>query len=500
MDYIKKKLDSVQKNKNKENYNQLAYLPNFVILPTGSKKYSGTNFENIHKNQSNCWLYLQFCYKNLILNIIFLSYQASKQIRVWGFELRHSVRDLKQIITDPEARHLFRLNVNLNTKIWLHNKIPFFQRFILLFSRANLLILAVLVILLTKLLPLNGIQYNRSFLSQAIENYSIKSNFVEFNQGNLANLLTKDKQLQDEFRIKKHEVKEGETINSIAEEYGVLADTIIINNKIEKDKPLPKTVYFPWQDSYLHFASVEIKPKELADLYKVDEKEIYSQNEDILNYETGTFAKDKVVIIPTKDFANIKKIDDERDAKKKEEDSKKEDEERKKKFAETYQNQLNQKLANGQTIQNGTRTNNPNNLANNANSGQFSNQFSTDKRSNGFIWPTKGVISRCIQPGHEACDIANSSMPPVYAVQDAIVEDVYRFTVYGYGNAVVLNHGNGIKTLYAHLNEIYVSKGQVVSQGQGIGQMGNTGNSTGTHLHIEVIDRGVRQNPLAYLP
>jgi murein DD-endopeptidase MepM/ murein hydrolase activator NlpD len=496
MNYPKKPVDSVQENKNRENSHQLAYLPNFVILPKGSKKSSETKI----KSKPKIWLWIYFAFKNFLLNILFLIYQALKQIRVWDFALRYNIKDLKQIIIDPESRHLFKLNLNLNTKLWLDKKIPLLKKTILLSGRANLLILVILVVLVTKLLPINGIQYNRSFLSQAIENYSIKSNFVDFNKDDLTNLLTKDKKLEDEFRIKKHEVKEGETVDSIAEEYGILADTLIINNKIEKDKPMPKTLYFPWQDSYLYFASADIKPKELSDIYKVDEKEIYSQNEDILNYETGTFAKDKIVIIPTKDFANIKKIEEDRSKKQKEEDSKREIEDRKKKFAETYQNQLNQKLVNGQLIQNGPYSGNPNNSADPANSGKYSDQFSSDKRSSGFIWPTKGVISRCIQPGHEACDIANASMPPVYAVQDAIVEDVYRFTVYGYGNAVVLNHGNGIKTLYAHMNEIYVTKGQTVAQGQAIGQMGNTGNSTGTHLHMEVIDRGVKQNPLAYLP
>ena len=120
--------------------------------------------------------------------------------------------------------------------------------------------------------------------------------------------------------------------------------------------------------------------------------------------------------------------------------------------------------------------------------------------SAGLIWPTKGTISRCIQPGHPGCDIANPTMPPVYAVADGVVTDVYHFNVYGYGNAVIIDHGNGLTSLSAHLNETYVTKGQSVNQGQAIGQMGNTGNSTGTHLHIEIKLNKVVQNPLAYFP
>jgi len=70
---------------------------------------------------------------------------------------------------------------------------------------------------------------------------------------------------------------------------------------------------------------------------------------------------------------------------------------------------------------------------------------------------------------------------------------------YGYGNRVVLDHGNGTRTLYAHLSKIYVVSGQTVNRGATIGQMGSTGRSTGTHLHFEIISGGQHVNPLNVL-
>ena len=68
----------------------------------------------------------------------------------------------------------------------------------------------------------------------------------------------------------------------------------------------------------------------------------------------------------------------------------------------------------------------------------------------------------------------------------------------GYGNCVVISHGNGVSTLYGHMSSIAVSVGQSVSQGQTVGYVGSTGASTGAHLHWEVAVNGVRQDPLNY--
>ena len=71
--------------------------------------------------------------------------------------------------------------------------------------------------------------------------------------------------------------------------------------------------------------------------------------------------------------------------------------------------------------------------------------------------------------------------------------------VNGYGNLVVVDHGYGFSTKYAHLNKIYVKKGQNVKYNETIGEVGSTGRSTGPHLHYEVLYMGVSVNPMPFL-
>ncbi|PIR97669.1 MAG: hypothetical protein COT91_00085 [Candidatus Doudnabacteria bacterium CG10_big_fil_rev_8_21_14_0_10_41_10] len=121
--------------------------------------------------------------------------------------------------------------------------------------------------------------------------------------------------------------------------------------------------------------------------------------------------------------------------------------------------------------------------------------------SGSLIWPlpTRNV-TQYYWSRHLALDISNGKRPQFWAAQDGIVE------ISGwqgaYGNTIVVNHGNGLKTRYAHASELYVTAGDKVSKGQVIGRVGNTGRTygaTGNHLHFEVIRNGVKQNPLSYI-
>ncbi|MFA5750319.1 MAG: M23 family metallopeptidase [Candidatus Shapirobacteria bacterium] len=116
------------------------------------------------------------------------------------------------------------------------------------------------------------------------------------------------------------------------------------------------------------------------------------------------------------------------------------------------------------------------------------------------MWPTSGGISQRHSWYHQAVDISNRSNPAIVAAQSGTVTTA-GWNGGGYGNYVVIDHGNGYKTLYAHMlnNSIVVKAGQKVTQGQKLGVMGSTGRSTGTHLHFEVIGPNGKLNPLSVL-
>lgn len=99
---------------------------------------------------------------------------------------------------------------------------------------------------------------------------------------------------------------------------------------------------------------------------------------------------------------------------------------------------------------------------------------------------------------HEGIDLAGPAGQPVYATGDGVVEST-EVNFSGYGNVIVIDHGFGYKTRYAHLKEIKVTQGQVVIRGDRIGTLGSSGLSTGPHLHYEVIYRGTQINPWNFL-
>jgi len=121
-----------------------------------------------------------------------------------------------------------------------------------------------------------------------------------------------------------------------------------------------------------------------------------------------------------------------------------------------------------------------------------------------YIWPTTEhyLSGYDFSPAinHYGVDLGGDLGNPLYAVDNGVI--VYAgWNDWGYGNVVAIDHGNGYQTLYAHLDSLNVGCGSFVTQGDVIGYMGNTGNSSGPHLHFEIIGESYgRQNPRHYLP
>jgi murein DD-endopeptidase MepM/ murein hydrolase activator NlpD len=115
-----------------------------------------------------------------------------------------------------------------------------------------------------------------------------------------------------------------------------------------------------------------------------------------------------------------------------------------------------------------------------------------------LVWPVPaGSISQYYHSGHLALDIAASYGSLVVAAQGGTVAWA-GWRNNGGGYVISIDHGNGMSTVYNHLGSIWVSPGQWVGAGQGIGGVGCTGVCTGPHVHFEVIVNGVIDNPLRY--
>ena len=125
-----------------------------------------------------------------------------------------------------------------------------------------------------------------------------------------------------------------------------------------------------------------------------------------------------------------------------------------------------------------------------------------------MLWPAEGEITSPFgwrthpifgtQRLHTGIDIGADYGDTVRAADGGVV--IHSDWMGGYGNAVIIDHGNGISTLYAHNSQLLVSEGQSVAKGQAISRVGSTGYSTGPHLHFEVRQNGSPVNPLNFLP
>ncbi len=120
------------------------------------------------------------------------------------------------------------------------------------------------------------------------------------------------------------------------------------------------------------------------------------------------------------------------------------------------------------------------------------------KGTTNFITPVSACLTQIFWARHSGVDLAAPIGTPVYAA-DSGYAAVVGWDNTGYGNMVLINHGNGYMTRYGHLSAFAVSPGQAIKKGQLIGRVGSTGHSTGPHLHFEIILNGAFRNPAYYI-
>ncbi len=120
-----------------------------------------------------------------------------------------------------------------------------------------------------------------------------------------------------------------------------------------------------------------------------------------------------------------------------------------------------------------------------------------------FVWPIRtGALSSRFGPRgssfHDGVDVAAPEGTPVYAARGGRV--IYSDQIPGYGNIVIVDHGDGLSSVYAHNSANEVRQGDTVRQGDLVSRVGRTGRTTGPNLHFEIRSRNIARNPLFYLP
>ncbi|MGI5827900.1 MAG: peptidoglycan DD-metalloendopeptidase family protein [Patescibacteria group bacterium] len=261
--------------------------------------------------------------------------------------------------------------------------------------------------------------------------------------------LTTQISIKPESSIRTYVVQSGETLSSIAKKFGLTADTIRWQNDLKSvdDIKVGQTLEIPPIDGIVHKVKRGDTIYSIAKKYGVDPQVI-------VNWPFNTYTDDEnfglavgqLLIVPD----GVKP-------------------------RETLW-APNATLANRQTPDAGAVS-----------------------ATGNFVWPTSGRITQRFVWYHKGLDIANSSAPDILAADSGTVLVSGWPDNSGYANRVIIDHGNGFVTLYAHMQSLYVKAGQRVNRGDAIGKMGSTGRSTGVHLHFEVRYNGANQDPLAYL-
>lgn len=244
-------------------------------------------------------------------------------------------------------------------------------------------------------------------------------------------------------------IESGDTLSGLAARFGLKEQTILQNNTIPNKHRLKvgDKLIIPPVDGIRHIVAKNEKIADIAKKYRVKEEAILNQNG--LNKENLTLAEGRKLIIP----GAIKVIS---------------------RYTTTK--------------------------------GYYAPGTITGLKYVGpvggtLIKPAAGKLTQGFRRGHYALDIGNRKKGPIFASANGKVTKAQCGWNGGYGCMILVDHENGLQTLYAHNEKLYVKVGDSVTQGQTIAWMGNTGRVrgvTGIHVHFEVIENGIKKNPWKY--
>ncbi|MBI5754615.1 M23 family metallopeptidase [Candidatus Peregrinibacteria bacterium] len=253
-----------------------------------------------------------------------------------------------------------------------------------------------------------------------------------------------------------HTVAPGETLSQIATSYGLLPSTVIWENDLSNSNLLQigqKLRILP-ADGVSYKVKKGDSLEKIGGKYEIDSKAIASSNN-----ISGVIEPGQMIFLP-----GAKKI---------------------------YEAPKYIASSSGTPVRNNTS----------ASVGTISKVNVTPQSNKTMVFPTTGVITQGFSSAHYGVDISDPSKANVWVAASGTVKKAATGWNGGYGNMIIVDHGDGLETLYAHLDAFYVEVGQEVEQGEVIGRQGNTGRTygrTGIHLHFEVHENGEKRNPKYY--
>ncbi|MEK7544886.1 MAG: M23 family metallopeptidase [Patescibacteria group bacterium] len=255
-----------------------------------------------------------------------------------------------------------------------------------------------------------------------------------------------------------HTIEEGENLSLIASKYGIKVETLLWENSLSLGSTLKigQKLSVPPLDGVSHTAIAGENLEKIAALYKADKASLVAYND----MSSGVIQKGQVIFIPNAKPVSGRSV------------------------------QSTQSVSRGSQARAGVSV------------GRLAGTDARPTAGKFLIFPTIGSLTQKFHKGHFAFDIGNRGRPPIWAASAGTVIKASSGTWGGgYGTHIIIDHGNGVQTLYAHMEYLTVKVGEKVTQGQVVGKMGNTGNVrgvTGIHLHFEVIDRGIKRVPSMY--